>query len=75
MFPITYFYEIETNLIEDTLPSYIPLIKQRELAYNLYKYFQVVTIEIQDLPLEMIGEIMSYCDTVDKKEMRCVSKW
>ena len=41
----------------------------------LYVYFQAVAIGIEDLPPEMIGEIMSYCDTDDKKEMRCVSKW
>merc|ERR1719354_574152 len=36
---------------------------------------KVVVIGIEDLPTEMIAKIMSYCDTDDKKTMRCVSKW
>ena len=48
------------------------------LAVNVtlkFANFQAIGKGFQDLPPEVIGIIMGYCSTEDKKEMRCVSKW
>ena len=40
-----------------------------------FVYFQAGARGFQDLPPEIVGKIMSYLETTDKKKMRCVSKW